>query len=120
MSFGTLAAGYSRSLVPYGTGFLVERQQINVSATRSLSAFVDADISVFHIQNNQSAVALGLDRLRYDTAGVGLNWRIGETWTIRPQFSTSRSQPLRSTATVHQWAAALIMTWKPLATAFSR
>jgi hypothetical protein len=120
MSLGTLAAGYSRSLVPYGTGFLVERQQITASATRSLSTFVDADISVFHIQNNQSAVALGLDRLRYDTAGVGLNWRIGETWTIRPQLSTNRSQPLRSTATVHQWAAALIVTWKPPATAFSR
>jgi hypothetical protein len=120
LSLGTVAASYTRSLVPYGTGFLVQRQAINASVTRSLTPHVDADVSVFRIQNNQSAAALGLDRLRFDTAGVGLNWQLGETWTLRSQLTASRSQPIRSTETVHQWAVALIMTWKPRASAFSR
>lgn len=120
LSLGTVAASYTRSLVPYGTGFLVQRQAINASAMRSLRPYLDADVSVSRIQNNQSAAALGLDRLRFDTAGVGLNWQLGETWTLRSQLTASRSQPIRSTQTVHQWAAALIMTWKPRASAFSR
>jgi hypothetical protein len=120
MLLGTLAANYTRSLVPYGTGFLVQRQVINASATRSLTPYLNADVSVSRIQNSQSASAAGLDRLRYDTAALGLDWQIGETWTLRSQLSTNRSQPIQATETVHQWAAALIMTWRPRASAFSR
>jgi hypothetical protein len=120
LSLGTATLGYTRNLVPYGIGFLVERQQFTAAATRPLTPYLVADITVLRIQNNQSTVLLGLDRRSYDNAVLGLNWQLNESWTLRSEATTSWSQPIRSNVTVHEWRTALTMTWKPSASARSR
>ncbi len=117
---GSVALSYTRSLQPYGTGVLVERQQLTASASRSLTPYLSTDVAVLRIQNNNSTVRLGLDRPYYDNAVAGLNWRLGETWTLRSELTTSWSQPTRSNATVREWRAGLTMTWKPSPSVMSR
>ena len=116
----SLSFSYVRSLVPYGNGFLVQRQFITATARRSLTPYLDADLTLTRIQNNDSTVRLGLDRPYYDNAGGGLNWRIGETWTLRPEATTSWTLPINSDHRVREWRAALTMTWKPNPQVMSR
>jgi len=116
----SVSLGYSRSLVPYGNGFLVERQQITAAARYSLTAYLDADVSLIRITNNSQTVRLGLDRRFYDNAGGGLNWKVSETWTLRTEASSSWTPPIGSQHTLHEWRAALIMTWRPLPKVVSR
>jgi hypothetical protein len=117
---GSVSLGYSRSLVPYGNGFLVQRQQINATFKYSLSPYVDCDLTALRVDNNQATVRLGVDRRFYDNAVAGLNWRLGETWTLRSEFSASWSPPVNSTRTEHNWRTALTMTWRPLPKIVSR
>lgn len=117
---GTVSLSYLRNLTPYGNGFLVQREQINASASRSFTEYLSLDLHVIRVQNNESTVRLGLDRRYYDNAGLGLNWRVSETWTLRPDISTSWSQPIGSDITVREWRAALTATWAPVASVMSR
>lgn len=117
---GSISLGYSRSLVPYGNGFLVERQQINASLKRSLSSYLDADLTVLRVDNNEATVRLGVDRRFYDNVIGGLNWRIGEAWTLRTEVAASWSPPINYNHTLHDWRAGLNMTWKPTQKVISR
>ena len=117
---GSFSFNYTRSLVPYGNGFLVERQLLTASARYSLSPYLDADLSLTRIENNDATVRLRLDRRFYDNVGAGLSWKLSESWTLRSEGSTSWAPPLGSVHTVHEWRAALTMTWKPTASVMSR
>jgi len=117
---GNLSCSYVRNLTPYGNGFLVQRDQITAAAKRSLTPDLDVDLRLIRVQNNDSTVRLGLDRRFYDNAGVGLDWRLGETWSLRPEVTTSWSKPIGSDRTVREWRAALTMTWKPIQKVISR
>jgi hypothetical protein len=117
---GSVSVNYNRSLVPYGNGLLVERQQATASVKRSLSPTVDVDFTVLRIQNSDATVHAGIDRRFYQNAGVGLNWKMSETWTLRPEAGTTWSPPIGSDITVHEWRVALTMTWKPNPTEMSR
>lgn len=117
---GSLALGYSRSLVPYGNGFLVLRQQANITAKRSLTSYLDAELTALRIDNNEATVQLGADRRFYDNLIGALSWRLAETWTLRAEASTSWSPPIAYPHTEHGWRAGLTMTWRPLQTVVSR
>jgi len=116
----TVALSYSRNLVPYGNGFLVLRQQATLSVKHSLSPYLDADMTVFRVENNQTTILLGVDRSFYDNIVGGLTWRMGESWTVRSEAGTSRSPPIGYPHTEHGWHAGLTMTWRPLQTIVSR
>ncbi len=117
---GTVSFSFVRSLTPYGNGFLVQRDQITVSASRALTPSLSLDVHALRVQNNDSTVRLGLDRRYYNNGGVGLNWRLSETWTLRPELTTSWSPPLGSSHTVREWRAGLTMTWMPAQKVISR
>jgi hypothetical protein len=106
--------------VPYGNGFLVERQQLTAAVTRSLTPTLDADLSAIRIDNNNSTVRLELDRRFYDNLGGGLTWKVSENWSLRSEATTSWSPPINYPHTVHEWRTALTMTWRPLPNVFSR
>src|SRR5262249_22795262 len=63
---GKATLAYSRNLVPYGNGFLVERQQYTASLQHSWSPFLDSTVSYFRVQNNENTVLLNLDRRSYN------------------------------------------------------
>jgi len=111
---------YTRSLVPYGNGLLVERQQATAAAKHSLSPVLDADFTILRVQNSNATVQARVDRRFYENALVGLNWKMGETWTLRSEAGTSWSPPIGSDVTVREWRAALTVTWKPNPTSMSR
>jgi hypothetical protein len=109
------ALNYTRSLVPYGTGFLVERQQFTVSETRHLTPYLDASVSLFRSENNQLAVLLGLDRRSYDGASLNFNWLAGETWSLGLQVSGLRTQPpgTAPSGTMTEWRSSVAVIWNP-------
>jgi hypothetical protein len=111
---GNVSFNYTRSLVPYGIGFLVERQQLTLSGTRSLTPYLDANLALLRVQNNEAAVLLGVDRRSYDSATLTLNWHPTETLTFGTQIAGARTQPpARIAGTVNEWRTALTLTWTP-------
>ncbi len=122
LELGNVSLNYTRSLVPYGNGFLVERQLITASAKRSLTPYLDVDLTALRVKNNESTVLLRLDRRYEDTLGAGLTWKLGETWTLRSEASASRGPPIgyADDHIQHEWRAALTMTWKPYPQVISR
>lgn len=126
LPLGTVTLSYVRSLVPYGNGVLVERQLITATATRPLTPYLDANFTLLRLQNNASTVNLGLDRPYYDNAAVGLNWKISESWTLQPLFTTSWSKSItprgsgESPPNVFEWRAGLTLTWQPFPASRSR
>ena len=117
---GNATLNYTRNLTPYGTGILVQRQQVSAGFTRSLTSYLDANINLIRVQNSASTVRLGLDRPYVDNAILGLAWKIGESWTVAPNVATSWTRAIGSNMPIHEWRAALSMTWRPLASTRSR
>jgi len=119
---GRFSLSYLRSLVPYGTGILVQRQQIAATLTHSLTPTLDVNLTLLRLQNNQSTVRLGLDRPFYDNGLLGLSWHMGESWTLQPAVSTGWSKPVEfaanstpiETSTVHEWRVQVGLVWQPL------
>ena len=120
LELGSISLDYTRSLVPYGTGVLAQRQQVTAILNRPLTSYLTSDITLSRIQNNKSTVRLGLDRPYYENAVAGLNWQLGESWSLRSEISWSWSEPILDAVTVHEWRTALTMTWKPLPSSISR
>jgi hypothetical protein len=128
LSLGTASLMYTRSLVPYGNGALVERQQVTAALLRSLTPYLDANFTLLRVQNNASTVRLGLDRPYYNMAQAALNWKMGESWILQPQLSVGLTKPippLESTPsfddrTVFDWRAQLNLVWQPLPASKSR
>jgi hypothetical protein len=116
MTRGSLALNYTRSLVPYGTGFLVERQQATASGTYQMTPYLSVNMSLLRIQNNDAAVRLGLDRRSIDNISTGLNWHPTETWSFGLQVSGIRTQTptLFADKTVNEWRSVATLTWSPL------
>lgn len=111
---GHVALSYSRQLVPYGTGVLAERQQLQLSGTYNLTEKLDIDASVLRIENNQSIVLLGIGRRSYTGTTLGLDWRAREAWKLRAEAGTMQSQTIGLiTRPVSGWRVALTLTWAP-------
>jgi hypothetical protein len=109
-----VSLGYTRSLVPYGSGFLVQRQQITATISRPLTPYLDSYLSFFRVQNNETAVLLRVDRPNYNSLSVGLNWHPAETWSAGARIEGVRTQ-LYGVAgqTVSGWRSYLSVTWSP-------
>ncbi len=112
---GRLSFGYSRSLVPYGSGFLVERQQFTATFTRPLTEYLDSSLALLRVQNNETAVLLRVDRRNYDSVVVGLNWHPTPTWTLSASVEGLQTQLADAAAeSVRSWRTAFTATWAPL------
>ena len=112
---GSVSLGYNRSLVPYGTGFLVERQQLTATFVRPLTPYLDSNLSFVRIQNNQNTVLLRLDRRNYNSLSAGLNWHPAETWTVGGRVEELRTQtPDAAAEPVQAWRSSITITWAPL------
>jgi hypothetical protein len=114
MTLGSFSLNYTRSLVPYGTGFLVQRQQLTATVSRALTPFLDANLALLRVKNNQTAVLLNLDRRSYDSVSGGLGWRPLETLTLSAQLTALRTQtPGFDSKTVHEWRSGVSLNWTP-------
>jgi len=111
---GNFAVSYTRSLVPQGSGILVQREQISASATRPLSPYLDGYLSFAHVRNNEAAVLLGLERHSYDSVTGTLTWRPTETTSVGGQAVALRTEGLRfDTRTVNEYRGSVTLTWTP-------
>lgn len=111
---GRVSVGYTRSLVPYGIGFLVQQQHFTATFVRPLSPFLDSDLSWQRIQNNQAAVLLRIDRPDYNSLSLGLTWRPVETWSVGARLEGIRSGlPGPGAPSINSWRSSMIVTWYP-------
>jgi len=118
---GNAALQYSRALVPYGTGFLVQRQQYTLTGLRQLTPYLNLSLSLLRVQNSVSATLPGVDRRSYVSAVLGLDWHPAEDWIVGTQMSALRTRALENDrATVHEWHSAVTVTWTPPKRARSR
>jgi hypothetical protein len=112
---GQITLGYTRSLVPYGTGFLVEQQRFTATLSRPLTPFLASDVSFVRVQNNEAAVLLRIDRPNYNSLSAGLNWRPVETWSIGARLEGVRAglPPGSGPTSVNGWNSSVTVTWYP-------
>jgi hypothetical protein len=109
-----LSLQYQRSLVPYGNGFLVERQQYTGSLTHSFTEYVDATLGYTNVHNNETAVLLRLDHRSYSDIDVSMVWRPRETLAVTLRGDAIRSQLVDTAGDeVREWRAALSLVWFP-------
>ena len=118
LSRGHIDLNFSDSLVPYGTGVLVQRALGILSASYSLTETLDAELALTRIQNNQSTVDLGLDRLYYDNATASLNWQWDRPWRLHLEAGLTHAPtlpeaPLFHTAAITERRVAISLTWTP-------
>lgn len=115
---GNVSLSYTRSLVPYGVGFLVERQQVTAAGLHRLTEYLDVNLGVLYIKNNQTAVLLGLDRRNFSSISAGLSWHPAETWSLGLQLSGMRTQPSgfltnKDLKDLNEWRSSVTLTWTP-------
>jgi hypothetical protein len=111
---GQVSLGYTRSLVPYGIGFLVEQQRFTATLSRPLTPLLASDVSFVRVQNNEAAVLLHIDRPNYNSLSVGLNWRPVETWSLGARVEGVRAGLEGPGPTsVNGWNSSLTVTWYP-------
>jgi hypothetical protein len=118
---GKVSLGYTRSLVPYGGGFLVQQQQYTAAFARPLTPYLDWSLGFFRVQNNQTAVLLRVDRPNYNSLAATLNWRPAETWSIGARVEAVRTQVVVFEAqnvslapqNVNAWRSSITFTWTP-------
>jgi hypothetical protein len=92
----------------------VEQQQYTGTFTRTLTPYLDANLSLLRVQNNQTAVLLRIDRRNYNSLSAGLNWRPVETWSVSAYVQAVRTQTADLAAgDVNQWRSAVTFTWSP-------
>ncbi len=113
---GHLDLDYVNSLQPYSGGVVAQRQTLTLSGVHSISEKVDLRVSAARIQNNHSAVALGIDRAFYDTATFGADWHFAETWRLHSEVAVTHTDALAFTTPqpVTEWRVALALSWIPL------
>jgi hypothetical protein len=111
---GKVSLGYTRSLVPYGSGFLVEQQMFTASIAQQLSAYLDSNLAFLRIQNNQTAVRLHIDRPDYNSLAASLNWHPAQTWSVGARVEAIRTQVFGvSGQNLTAWRSAITITWSP-------
>ena len=113
---GHLDLDYANSLQPYSGGVVAQRQSLTLSDTQSVSEKLDLKVAAARIQNNHSAVVLGIDRAFYDTASFGADWHFAEPWRLHSEVTFTHSDTLAVAATqpVTEWRFALSVSWTPL------
>ena len=111
---GNLSLSYTRSLVPQGTGILIERQQYNAVLARPLGPYLDGALSVTHVTNNETAVLLHLERRSYDYVSGSLSWRPTETLNVTGSLVGLYTQLFGDNSrSVHDWHSIFMVTWTP-------
>lgn len=73
----------SRSLVPYGTGVLAERESASVTLRQPLREQLDAGFEATLVRNNDAGLGATLDRRRYNRAEASLAWQPWRTFILR-------------------------------------
>ncbi|HTY51390.1 MAG TPA: hypothetical protein VMB48_17025 [Steroidobacteraceae bacterium] len=120
MPRGHVDLNVSDTLVPYGTGVLVQRALATLSDTFNITETLDAQLALTRIQNNQSTVNLGLDRPYYDNATAALDWQWDQPWKLRLESGLTHTEtfplaPSYQTFPITAWRVALSLTWTPQA-----
>ena len=111
---GKLSASYTRSLVPYGFGFLIEQQKYDFLFTRPLGVYLSATLEFVRTQNNETTVLLRLDRPNYNNLSLDLSWRPRETWSLDWRVEGIRTQEIGfPDRTFSSWRTSMTLKWVP-------
>ena len=110
-----VSLAYTRSLVPYGSGFLVERQQSTATLIHPWNEYLDANLTFLRVQNNETAVLLRIDRRSYTSLSAGLDWRPTETLSVDARVDAVHSVLADLTGdTANSWRSTVTVSWHPL------
>ena len=117
---GSLTFNYSRSLTPYGTGEVAQRQQISLSGTLDLTEQLQLNGSVMRVQNGQLAAPAQLGGqllpqvLNSDSVTLSLRWACMETLSVTTEVGGTHAQiPVVSSAAVNEWRVSVSVAWAP-------
>ena len=115
---GSLTLAYADSLTPYGSGALVQRQQVTLSASRNLTERLNLVASASRVQNGQSAASTQLgappEVQTYDNAQLDLVWQLAEYWKLDAGAGAIHTRTVGvESVPVNEWRFLLQVSWSP-------
>lgn len=80
----TTQLSVSRDITPTGQGVLTQREQINLTFSKSLTERLSLGLSAASVKNSSFLLAYGItyDAVRYSDFSTSLSWQMAPTWTL--------------------------------------
>ena len=111
---GSLTAAYTRGLVPYGTGLLVQQQRASLTGSYALTEYLTTTAAFVRTQNDAAPLA-GLGARVYNNVTVGLDWKPLIEWTVHAETGATRTETVGlNPQPVNEWRVLLSLQWSPL------
>lgn len=104
---------FDHSLVPYGTGVLVERDTAQFSVLQNFAARVQGLVRAGLSRNEDVLTSRGVDARTYRHAEAELRWQFKETWNVGLVTGYADAQDPGNVQPVDGWMTALRTTWSP-------
>jgi hypothetical protein len=108
--------GYSRSLVPYGTGVLAEQDSLNLKFIQPLSPRLDFVANASAIRNRDVGLGLTLDRRNYARAETSLSWHVKRTLVLGSALRFTSATLPDDSGDTQGFNFGISMYWQPDAT----
>jgi hypothetical protein len=111
---GGVTAGYTRGLVPYGTGVLAQQQRWSLATTYNLTEYLTGTAAFVRTQNDAPPLANFGARV-YNNLTLGLDWRLLPDWAVHTEVGATRTETVTiSPQPVNEWRVLLSLRWSPL------
>jgi hypothetical protein len=114
-----ITLSFDRSVQPSGLGVLVRRDDLGLSASRSIAPRLFATFSAHGVRNEDMTGGPALGDRRYVAGDAGLEWRPAQQWVLNltAGLASTRSD---IAGTARGWHTALVLHWAPRTWAVSR
>ena len=112
---------WTRALQPSGSGLLIRRDTVNLSALHSISERLDLTLSLQDVRNNNLEGGQFAGIAQYLWADCGVNRHLTPRWLLSGTAGYAQSRPIATNEkTARGWHAGLTFTWTPIPMSLSR
>jgi hypothetical protein len=110
---GEWTLGVSRSLVPFGTGVLTQRDSVDLMVLEDFGPRLRGALRASYARNSDAGAGFIFDGRTYRTAEAELSWQLTETWAVSGVGGYGDAIELGAPQRVDGWRVALRSTWAP-------
>lgn len=110
---GEWSIGLSRSLVPFGTGVLTQRDSADLVLVEDFAPRLRGILRASYSRNSDAGAGFLFDQRTYRTAETELSWQLTQTWRVSGVAGYGDAIELGAPRGVDGWRLALRSTWAP-------
>ena len=114
---------FTRDLVPSGLGLLIRRDELDLTAVRSIAPRLDLTFSILAAHNSDLVTNYTGDDRRYFAGTAGLDWHTAPQWVLSLKLRASESRvptDVERFELATGWQTIVSLLWSPLPWSKSR